>query len=123
MLSISKFKKEKTEKNEKNAKNVKKHDPLFDNPSIQQFRDSLTPEERAKYDKIGNDLYNTLNFETGETEETMTDVFQQLKAMIESGLHPSFLTYEEKGFMEHYLGKEWYKQFGYLENDLNRVNM
>jgi hypothetical protein len=43
--------------------------------------------------------------------------------MLESGLHPSFLTYEEKSFMENYLGKEWYKEFGYLENDLHRVNM
>lgn len=116
MLSISKNKKE-------TKKETKKRDPLFDNPLVQQFKESLTPEERAKYEKIGNDLYNTINFETGETEETMQDVFAQLKAMLESGLHPSFLTYEEKSFMENYLGKEWYSQFGYLENDLQRVNM
>jgi hypothetical protein len=132
MLSISKTKKESKESTKKDSmkdvkkndkKDDKKYDPLFDNPLVQQFKESLTPEERAKYEKIGQDLYNTVNFETGETEETMEDVFQQLKAMLESGLHPSFLTYEEKSFMENYLGKEWYKEFGYLENDLQRINM
>lgn len=113
MLSISKNKSSK----------AKKYDPLFDNLAVQKLKDSLTPEEKAKYEKIGNEMYNSINFETGESEETMTDVFTQLKSMINSGLHPSFLTYEEKSFMENYMGKEWYKEFGYLECDLNRVNM
>lgn len=118
----------KDSKNKKESKNKKdkeeqKYDPLFDSPLVEQFKESLTSKELTKYEKIGNDLYNTVNFETGETDQTMNDVFEQLKAMLESGLHPSFLTYEEKAFMENYLGKEWYKEFNYLENDLHRVNM
>ena len=119
MLSISK-----TKQSAKDKKSEKKktYDPLFDNPAVKQFRDSLSPEERQKYDKIGQELYNTINFETGETEETLSDVYEQLKAMLNSGLHPSYLTYEERSFLESYKGKNWFKDFGYLENDLNRVN-
>jgi hypothetical protein len=43
--------------------------------------------------------------------------------MVESGMHPSFLDKEEKEFLKNYLGEKWYETFGYLENDLNRLNM
>ena len=112
-------KNQKNEKNEKNEKNDKKeYDPLFDNPIVQQVRDSMSPEDREKYDKIGKELYDSINFETGVPDETVNDVLAQLKAMIESGMHPSYLSYEEKNFLEHYMGKEWYLDFGYLKNDL-----
>lgn len=116
MISISK------NKNKKNEVD-KKYDPLFDNPQIRQFRDSLSPEEKEKYDKIGKDLYDTINFETGETEDVVNDVLAQLRIMLNSGLHPSYLTYEEKTFLEKNLGKKWYEEFGYLENDVNRINI
>ena len=110
--------------NEKNEKNEKKeYDPLFDNPMVQQVRESMSAEDREKYDKIGKELYDSINFETGVPDETINDVLEQLKAMIESGMHPSYLSYEEKNFLEHYMGKEWYIEFGYLKNDLNRINL
>lgn len=116
MISIS--------KNSKNSKNKKKeYDPFFDDPQIQQFRDSLSPEEKEKYDKIGKDLYDTINFETGETEDVVKDVMAQLRIMLQSGLHPSYLTYEEKAFLEKNLGNKWYEEFGYLENDIKRINV
>jgi len=127
-VSISATKKrnqnEKNQKNEKNEKNQKKeYDPLFDNPMVQQVRESMSAEDREKYDKIGKELYDSINFETGVPDETVNDVLEQLKAMIESGMHPSYLSYEEKNFLEHYMGKEWYTEFGYLKNDLNRINL
>lgn len=114
LVSISKSK-QKVEK-------TTKKDPLFDNPMIQQIRDEMSPEEREKYDKIGKDLYEQINFETGTIEGEVDDVLAQLKDMLHSGIHPSDLTYEEKNFLEHYMGKEWFHEFGYLENDLRRIN-
>jgi hypothetical protein len=114
-VRISSSKKEK-------EKEKKKNDPLFDNPMFQQMKQSLSKEDQKKYDQIGKELYESINFETGEVEESI-DVLAQLKIMIQSGLHPSFLSYEEKQFLENYLGKTWYLEFGYLENDLHRVNL
>ena len=105
----------------KNAK-TKTPDPLFDNPMVQQIRDEMSPEDREKYDKIGKELYEQINFETGEIEGQIDDVLTQLKDMLRSGIHPSDLTYEEKNFLEHYMGKKWFEDFGYLENDLRRIN-
>jgi hypothetical protein len=103
-------------------KEKKKNDPLFDNPMFQQMKQSLSKEDQKKYDQIGKELYESVNFETGEVEGSI-DVLSQLKIMIQSGLHPSFLSYEEKQFLENYLGKTWYLEFGYLENDLHRINL
>ena len=104
------------------SKKDKKKDPLFDNPMFQQMKQSLSKEEQEKYDQIGKEMYESVNFETGEVEEAV-DVLGQIKIMLQSGLHPSFLTYEEKQFLESYLGKTWYLQFGYLENDVYRINL
>jgi hypothetical protein len=97
-------------------------DPLFDNPMFKKMKESLPKEEQEKYDKIGKEMYETVNFETGEVDEAV-DVLAQLKNMIQSGLHPSYLTYEEKQFLENYMGKKWYTEFGYLENDIHRINL
>ena len=79
-----------------------KKDPLFDNPMFQQMKQSLSKEDQQKYDQIGKELYESINFETGEVEGAV-DVMAQLKIMLQSGLHPSFLSYEEKQFLENYL--------------------
>lgn len=113
-VRISSSKKDKQKQNKK--------DPLFDNPMFQQMKQSLSKEDQQKYDQIGKDMYESVNFETGEVEEAV-DVLSQLKIMLQSGLHPSFLSYEEKQFLENYLGKTWYLEFGYLENDLHRINL
>lgn len=107
---------------DKKKEKKEKKDPLFDNPVFQQMRESLPKEEQERYDKIGKELYETVNFETGEVDSAV-DVLSQLRIMIQSGLHPSFLTYEEKQFLESYLGKTWYIEFGYLENDVYRINL
>ena len=104
------------------SKKSQKNDPLFDNPMFQQMKQSLTKEEQERYDQIGKEMYEAVNFETGEVEESI-DVLSQLKIMLRSGLHPSYLTYEEKQFLENYLGKTWYLEFGYLENDVYRINL
>jgi len=33
------------------------------------------------------------------------------------------LTYEEKDFLSQYIGKKWYENYGYMENDLHRINL
>jgi hypothetical protein len=100
-------------------------DPLFDNPTFVEMKNSLSPEEQKKYEEYGKHMYENLDDKFNEKGEmnAAIDTVSQIKLMLESGLHPSFLTKEEKEFLTNYLGEKWYLQFGYLENDLNRINM
>ena len=117
--------------NEDRAKNLNKKDPLFDNPMFQNMKKSLPESEQKKYEEYGEHMYsnitdkgdvsNAIN-ETGEFNAAV-DTVAQIKVMLSSGMHPSYLSKEEKEFLSNYLGKEWYLEFGYLENDLNRINM
>ena len=111
-----------------------------------QVRDQLDPELVEKMKKNGESFFDGLDLDGPEltdmnvppiptrsapigtvdmieNKEDHDNAFLQLEAMIESGMHPSYLTNKEKDFMEHRLGKEWYKRFGFLEMDLNRINL
>lgn len=108
---------------EKEKKKDKK-DPLFDNPTFVEMKNSLPEEEQKKYEQYGNYMYSNIDaFDEKGDMNAAVDTVSQIKIMLRSGMHPSFLTKEEKEFLTNYLGKEWHKEFGYLENDLNRINM
>ena len=114
------------EKQKQDIQNIKSNmkDPLFDNPQFMEMKNSLPESEQKKYEDAGNYLYNAVdvNFDEKGQMQAAIDTVSQIKIMLNSGLHPSYLTKEEKEFLENYIGKEWYKDFGYLENDLNRIN-
>lgn len=103
---------------------MQKKDPLFDNPVFVNMKKSLPIEEQEKYDKMGEYMYNTVNVDINEQGEMNAAVEQvaQIKVLLQSGMHPSYLTRDEREFLENYLGKEWYLEFGYLQADLNRIN-
>lgn len=112
------------QKLEKERDQNKKFDPLFDNPQFVEMKNSLPLEEQKKYEDYGKHMYSNIdNFDEKGEMNAAIDTVSQIKLMLQSGMHPSFLEKEEKEFLSNYLGKEWYKEFGYLENDLNRINM
>jgi Cft2 family RNA processing exonuclease len=124
-VSIKEKLKEKiNQKIKEKVANQPKKDPLFDNPTFKEMKDSMSEEEQKKYEKYGKYMYEEMDpfSEEGDMKAAI-DTISQIKLMLESGMHPSFLEKEEKEFLKNYLGDEWYKKFGYLENDLNRVNM
>jgi len=96
---------------------------LFDDPTFKKMKESLSKEEQEKYDKAGEHMYG-YDFDEKGDSKTSEEVLEQLKMALKSGLHPSDLEKEELEFLEKYhpLGKLWFKDFGYLENDLNRIN-
>jgi len=112
------------QKLQKEKEEKKKYDPLFDNPTFVEMKNSLPVEEQQKYEEQGKYMYAQLDEfdEKGEMNAAI-DTVSQIKLMLRSGMHPSYLDKEEREFLTNYLGKEWYKEFGYLENDLNRINM
>lgn len=102
---------------------ISKND-LFDNPMINAAKASLSSEYQEKQRKLGEELFK-MNFEKGmlENQDDIDDLMVQIKTMLKSGLHPSYLTTEEKHFLECKMGEEWYKHFGYLSTDLHRINL
>lgn len=115
--------KEKQRKESSDSNTVKK-DPLFENPMFQEMKNSLPVEEQKKYEQYGKYMYEEMDQldEKGDIKSAV-DTVAQIKLMLESGMHPCYLEKEEREFLKNYLGEEWYKNFGYLENDLNRINM
>lgn len=102
----------------------KKKDPLFDNPMFTEMKNSLPEDEQKKYEQYGKYMYEEMDQLTDNGEmKAIVDTVSQIKLMLESGMHPSFLEKEEREFLKNYLGDKWYESFGYLENDLNRINM
>lgn len=100
------------------------NDPLFDNPVFQEMKSSLPVEEQKRYEEMGQHMYGNLDEQFNAKGEfnAAVETVAQLKVMLQSGMHPSFLSKDEREFLENYLGKEWYKEFGYLEADVNRIN-
>ena len=95
---------------------------LFDNPMIRNALKSLTPEQVKAYQKIGEQLYGQMDFETmgsNNITKDMKDAGDYIKEQIKSGLHPSELELNEKEIMKEVFGKDWYKTFGYTEADLD----
>lgn len=106
------------------AKQTVAPDPLFDNPVFVEMKKSMPEEDQKRYEDIGKHMYNNLENDFGEQGEmnAAVETIAQLRIMLQSGMHPSYLSREEKDFLTSYVGKEWYKDFGYLESDLNRIN-
>ncbi len=100
-------------------------DPLFDNPMFVEMKKNLPIEEQKRYEEIGKQMYGNLENDFNEKGEmtAAVEMVAQIRVMLQSGLHPSYLTREEKEFLTNYIGKEWYLEFGFLEADVNRVNM
>lgn len=105
-------------------------DPLFGEKRLKEIAESLSDEDKKRYQKIGEEMYNTIDFNNinnqgsnlSDADTIELENVAQLKLMLSSGIHPSFLTNQEKDMMKNNYGEKWFEKFGYLEVDLNRIN-
>lgn len=99
---------------------------LFNNPMVENAQKSMTDEQKEHYKKLGEDMYNHVDFENSEIlsniDNSMKESGKYIYLQVRSGLHPSYLEENEKEIMLEVYGKEWYKEFGYNEKDLSEVN-
>jgi hypothetical protein len=105
------------------SRQKKSTNPMYTNPSVQQFRNSLNPEELVKYQQMGEAIYNTVDYVQSKVLDRsipgfLIEPFQDIKASLKSGLHPSELDADEKRVMVECLGDDWYVKFGYVKEDL-----
>lgn len=85
----------------------KVRDNLWNNPPVP--RESLSEEQQETYRKNGEWMYGCMDFENLEhsSKEAVAYIVVQLK----SGLHPSYLSPEERTVMENVFGKNWEEQY------------
>lgn len=102
--------------NDKRIPNTK--DSIFTDPHIQAAKQALSPEERARFQKLGDGLYGSINFETGDIAGTENDATLYILKALQSGLHPSELDEDEKFFLSDKLGETWWIELGYKGEDL-----
>jgi hypothetical protein len=101
----------------------------WNNPMVQSARKAMKAEDIELMKKKGEAMFS-IDFEkSGESGAVLDgvdpnkEVMDQLVAMLKSGIHPSYLTKEEKEFLTLNIGAKWYEEFGWLINDLNKINM
>jgi len=108
---------------------IKNADPLFNEKRLNEITSKLSEDDKKRYSKIGEEMYNTIKFEDinsqgipDTNDEIEIENVSQIKMMLLSGIHPSYLNNQEKDLMKNNLGEKWYESFGFLEVDLNRIN-
>lgn len=106
------------EERERNKALRKRDNNLFNNPMVNSARNALTDEQKEEYKKIGEQMYNTVDFNSAGTDPLAESV-AYIREGLKSGLHPSFLPEDEIKVLEEYYGKEWYKHFGYSTLDID----
>ena len=91
-----------------------------------QYMQSMLPdEEREKFQRIGERLYNSFDVHKGQVlpnqgadsirlEESLAYVVESMK----SGLHPKYLTEDEIHLLRAGYGDEWYTKWGYAKEDV-----
>ena len=99
---------------------------LFNNPMVENAQKSLTNEQKEHYKRLGEEMYNNVDFEKSEIlsniDNSMKESGKYIYLQVRSGLHPSYLEENEKEIMSEIYGKEWYREFGYNEKDLTDVD-
>lgn len=88
------------------------------NPNLfEQAKQTMTTEDIAKYEQIGRQMYESIDYENSKVLTPMNEVDAESIAYIteavKSGLHPDHLSENEQYIMESHYGKEWKKQFNY----------
>ena len=94
---------------------------IFNDPAFQSLWQSLDDDTKNYYRKIGENLYNTVNFEGSDSEAMLAggegDPIQlhlhHIEAGFRSGLMPSDLEEGEVAFLEKERGDEWWKYYGF----------
>ena len=108
----------------KNKQNYNNED-LFNNPMVKSAMSGMSLEEREHYKLIGKEMYGSINFEDNQIMNNLPPPMKEAAAYIErsikDGQHISFLEKEEKQLMQEVHGVEWYKRYGFVKDDLEKI--
>lgn len=97
-------------------------DNLYDSKVVQSVIKNMTSEQRQRYKKIGESLYNTTNFKDRKllhnVEPPLKESIKYIVEGLNSGLHPKYLTEKEVEILGKFYGRDWYQRWDYKKTDL-----
>lgn len=95
---------------------------LFNNPLVTSAFNAMTPEQIEDYKKFGESLYGSVNFEDStlinNIPAPMAESIAYIEEGLKSGLLPEDLTEDEVSILYEVYGKEWYKKYGFSEDQV-----
>ncbi len=96
---------------------------LFNNPMIDAARKAMTPEQIEEYKKVGEYMYNSVNYRISEIgsqvkESSEEDLILYATEGLNSGLDPYDLSQEELRALINVYGEEWYNMFDYTSDEV-----
>jgi len=95
---------------------------IFENQMIKSAIAALSEEDKKRYKMIGDHLYGRINFEDCQSlnnmPPSMAEAVLYLETQLQAGFHPSMFDENEKALLVDRYGDEWYKEWGYIKDDL-----
>jgi hypothetical protein len=87
--------------------------------------ENMSPQDIEKYKKYGENMYGSVDYEATQVDKMMNSpvddsIFYIIEG-IKSGLHPSMLEDDEKDLLLKIKGDEWWKEYGYVKEDLDDI--
>lgn len=82
---------------------------LWDDPNIKKCIKQLDPETKAKYKRIGDAMYNSIDFCDPETINAESAT--QIQLMLRDGIKVSMLTPDEKALFIQVYGENELKKY------------
>ena len=93
-----------------------------DNPFVKNALSSLTPEQLKQYQKVGEQMFGSVDFQDSEVLNNMIPPVDDAAAYIveglKAGLHPSALDVDETRVMVEVYGESWYEKWGWTKDDV-----
>lgn len=101
---------------------------LYDNPFVNSAKKAMTQEQIEEYKKVGEYMYNSIDYKEislGSKVQVAGDddlLFYATEA-IKSGMDPKDLSHQELQLLLNSYGIEWFRQFGFEDNEINTLIM
>lgn len=99
-------------------------DNLFDNPMVRAASMSMSNEDKEKYKRLGEEMYDNVDFVSGDVNNLpppMAEAVAYLSTQLQAGMHPSVLESNEQELLSQAYGPTWYQRWGYVLGDLREI--
>lgn len=95
----------------------------MDNSTLfKNMMNNLSDEDKEKYKKIGEYMYNTIDYENNEILNKIKTPTEEILGYIEialkSGLSAEDLEPEERKYMKDQFGNKWFERYGFTLDDI-----
>ena len=97
---------------------------LFNDPAINEIKNSLPPETLEEYRLKGESMYKDIDFEKCAVTNMppfFSDHLIYLEELIKSGLHISMLDEDDIILLKEIHGEKLYERYDYVKEDLTEI--